>query len=378
MIELYDNLMKLCAESDKGKFFYTDFVSPFETKFRIFSYNYASYSDWLLDDALECRGIMFEMDDNGPVRIAARPMEKFFNLGENPMTMDLNLDEVVLVTAKADGSLVSTYMDQTNIAFKSKGSIKSSQAAEALQVFKQPHREAFRARVTEITEAGYTCNMEYVAPTNRIVLPYQERDLILLNVRHNETGEYIPYPELFKDAALRPFLVEAYDPASIENVRGMKEIEGFVYELASGQKFKMKTEWYCALHHTKDSINNNERLFEVVVAGGADDVIAMFTGDDYAREKVNAFTIVHLDYLSNTLGLLLDAQKQLAGKDRREFAIKGQELCKPYPGLFSVLMNTYQRPQETEQTIAQINKVFLKNHKLYIPLDYQAEVILPE
>lgn len=378
MIELYDNLMKLCAESDKGKFFYTDFVSPFETKFRIFSYNYASYSDWLLDDALECRGIMFEMDDNGPVRIAARPMEKFFNLGENPMTMDLNLDEVVLVTAKADGSLVSTYMDQTNIAFKSKGSIKSSQAAESLQVFKQPHREAFRARVTEITEAGYTCNMEYVAPTNRIVLPYQERDLILLNVRHNETGEYIPYPELFKDAALRPFLVEAYDLVSIENVRGMKEIEGFVYELASGQKFKLKTEWYCALHHTKDSINNNERLFEVVVAGGADDVIAMFTGDDYAREKVNAFTIVHLDYLSNTLGLLLDAQKQLAGKDRREFAIKGQELCKPYPGLFSVLMNTYQRPQETEQTIAQINKVFLKNHKLYIPLDYQAEVILPE
>lgn len=378
MIELYDNLMKLCAESDKGKFFYTDFVSPFETKFRIFSYNYASYSDWLLDDALECRGIMFEMDDNGPVRIAARPMEKFFNLGENPMTIGLNLDEVVLVTAKADGSLVSTYMDQTNIAFKSKGSIKSSQAAEALQVFKQPHREAFRARVTEITEAGYTCNMEYVAPTNRIVLPYQERDLILLNVRHNETGEYIPYPELFKDAALRPFLVEAYDPASIENVRGMKEIEGFVYELASGQKFKMKTEWYCALHHTKDSINNNERLFEVVVAGGADDVIAMFTGDDYAREKVNAFTLAHLDYLSTTLGLLLDAQKQLAGKDRREFAIKGQELCKPYPGLFSVLMNTYQRPQETEQTIAQINKVFLKNHKLYIPLDYQAEVILPE
>lgn len=378
MIELYDNLMKLCAESEKGKFFYTDFVSPFETKFRIFSYNYASYSDWLLDDALECRGIMFEMDDNGPVRIAARPMEKFFNLGENPMTMDLNLDEVVLVTAKADGSLVSTYMDQTNIAFKSKGSIKSSQAAESLQVFKQPHREAFRARVTEITEAGYTCNMEYVAPTNRIVLPYQERDLILLNVRHNETGEYIPYPELFKDAALRPFLVEAYDLVSIENVRGMKEIEGFVYELASGQKFKLKTEWYCALHHTKDSINNNERLFEVVVAGGADDVIAMFTGDDYAREKVNAFTVTHLDYLSNTLGLLLDAQKQLAGKDRREFAIKGQELCKPYPGLFSVLMNTYQRPQETEQTIAQINKVFLKNHKLYIPLDYQAEVILPE
>ena len=378
MIELYDNLMKLCAESEKGKFFYTDFVSPFETKFRIFSYNYASYSDWLLDDALECRGIMFEMDADGPVRIAARPMEKFFNLGENPLTMDINMDEVALVMTKADGSLVSTYMDQTNIAFKSKGSIKSSQAAEALQVFKQEHRIAFRERVTEITEAGYTCNMEYVAPTNRIVLPYQERDLILLNVRHNETGEYIPYQDLFKDAALRPFLVEAYDPATIENVRDMKEIEGFVYELVDGRKFKVKTEWYCALHHTKDSVNNNQRLFEVVVAGGADDVIAMFTGDDYAREKVNAFTLTHLDYLSNTLGLLLDAQKQLAGKDRREFAIKGQELCKPYPGLFSVLMNTYQRPQETEQTIAQINNVFLKNHKLYIPADYQADVILPE
>ncbi|WP_333997418.1 RNA ligase, partial [Pseudomonas aeruginosa] len=68
------------------KFFYKDFTSPFGTQFRIFSYNFASYTDWCLDDALECRGIMFEIDENGPVRIASRPMEKFFNLNETPFT----------------------------------------------------------------------------------------------------------------------------------------------------------------------------------------------------------------------------------------------------------------------------------------------------
>ncbi len=61
MQELFNNLMELCKDSQR-KFFYSDDVSASRRTYRIFSYNYASYSDWLLPDALECRGIMFEMD----------------------------------------------------------------------------------------------------------------------------------------------------------------------------------------------------------------------------------------------------------------------------------------------------------------------------
>ena len=89
MKELFDNLMALQDPNDISKFFYKDVVTQPGTKCRIFSYNYAAYSDWLLPGALESRGIMFELDENDqPVRIMARPMEKFFNYAEFDVTFE--------------------------------------------------------------------------------------------------------------------------------------------------------------------------------------------------------------------------------------------------------------------------------------------------
>lgn len=88
MQELFDNLMNLINEKEKVKFFYKDFVSPFGKTYRIFSYQFATYEDWLKPDALYCRGIMFEIEDEKPVQIVARPMEKFFNIGE--LNIDIN------------------------------------------------------------------------------------------------------------------------------------------------------------------------------------------------------------------------------------------------------------------------------------------------
>ena len=84
---LFDNLMNLCSD-DNNTFFFVDTTSSMQSKFRIFSYYIASYSEWLKPDALECRGIMFELDDNNnPIRVAARPPKKFFNLFENPFLL---------------------------------------------------------------------------------------------------------------------------------------------------------------------------------------------------------------------------------------------------------------------------------------------------
>ena len=61
-------------------------------------------------------------------------------------------------------------------------------------------------RLKELAEDGFTANFEFVAPTNRIVLAYQEMKIILLNIRENE--------KLRKDAkkadvvAHKPGLVE--------------------------------------------------------------------------------------------------------------------------------------------------------------------------
>lgn len=379
MINLYNNLISLCDTSDKSKFYYKDVKSPFGTTLRIFNYNYASYTDWCKPDALECRGIMFVMEDGLPVRIAARPMEKFFNLGETPFTMNLDYTKIVLATAKEDGSLISSFVDCGTLLFKSKGSIYSPQAQEALQVIRRNENEAFRERIKEITADGYTCNLEYVAPTNRVVLEYQERALVLLNIRCNDTGEYVPYSVLHADGALRPYLVEGYtfDTSNldfIKEIQSQEGIEGFIFEMENGLRFKLKTEWYSALHHTKDSINNNTRLYEAIVAGASDDMKGLFIGDVYANEKIEYFEEVHRQYLAEAIQDVETVYEQVRGKERRDYAIEAQDKLRN-KNLFNIVMQSYNDGLDYETLVDKINKVFLKNHKLYIPDHYK---VIPE
>ncbi|AHY25208.1 RNA ligase and tail fiber protein attachment catalyst [Pectobacterium bacteriophage PM2] len=377
MKTLFNNLMTLCENSDGSNFFYKDFTSPFGTVFRIFNYNYASYTDWLRPDALECRGIMFEIDETGqPVRIAARPMEKFFNLNETPFTMNLDLSKTVLVTAKEDGSLISSFVDNNTLFMKSKGSIYSDQSAEALQFIIRQENAELMQKVKLMADAGYTCNFEYVSPTNRIVLDYKDKNLVLLNVRNIETGDYVPHQELFKDAVLRKYLVKAIsinaDEDFVEEIRAMEGIEGFIFELKDGLKFKLKTTWYSALHHTKDSINNNQRLFESILASASDDLKAMFAGDAYSINKIEIFEAIHRAYLTKSIAYIESVYSDNRGKARKDYVEKAQAYLnsKESAGLFSIVMKAYTAGIDYDTLIPQINKVFMKEHKSYIPTIY--------
>lgn len=379
MNELFKNLMALVDPNDISKFFFKDFHTQLGTKCRVFSYNYASYSDWLLPGALEARGIMFELDDKDePVRIMARPMEKFFNLEENPFTMDLDLSELEYAMTKADGSLISTYVDQGILFTKSKASINSSQAIEAKQLLLDIRYKELNQRALELALDGFTCNFEYVAPNNRIVLSYDKKDLILLNVRHNETGEYVPINELKADPILRKYLIEVYPPRDdvdanqmITEIREMVDIEGFVFQHSSGLKFKLKTEWYSNLHRVKDTLNNSEALFMVVVAGGSDDMKSLFT-DDLSRSKIESFEIAFLNYLKNTTQFVFELQTKLKGADRKTYAIECQTILRNSDQLelFGVMMELY-KGADQEQTIKNINAVFMKNYKKYVPEGFE-------
>lgn len=374
MKTLFKNLMALCT--DESKFFYRDYESSLGMKYRVFSYNYASYNDWLLPDAMECRGIMFEMSQAGkPLRIASRPMEKFFNLNETPFTMNLDLSKVEYMMTKADGSLVSTYIDKDRVRFKSKSSIHSEQAVFASAMLESLEHQDLRDALYELAMNGYTANFEYVSPANRVVLQYEAKQLILLNVRDNDTGEYVPYDNLMTDGVLRRYLVEAFEVPEgdfVTDIRGREGIEGFVMVMEDGLRFKLKTEWYCALHHTKDSITNNERLFEVVVANGADDLRGMFSTDAFAIEKVEIFETVYRNYLALALTQCQSFYASHRGKSRKEYAGLAQVETKAagLEMLFGVIMKMYEGTMDVDTLMDSIAKMFLKNSKRYIPKKY--------
>src|SRR5579872_1005416 len=185
--QLYDQLMHLVTIGDA--FYFKDFPADHPEKmYRIFNYRLASYSDWLHPGALDTRGTMFLVDRQGNFDdLVCRPPRKFFNLGENPFTLDLSLDDLVMCMVKEDGSLMSTYIHTNGeLRLKSKGSTGSTQANDAMKFLKtQP---ALLADLRFLASRDFTVNLEWCAPWNRIVVGYQEPTLIGLSIIDNQTG----------------------------------------------------------------------------------------------------------------------------------------------------------------------------------------------
>lgn len=333
-IKLYNDLMTLVANNEA--FYFQDFKLDGKT-YRIFNYRLASYTDFQAPGATECRGIMFELNDTNVIRLAAMPMEKFWNLNENPNTMNLDLTQIDEILLKADGSLMSTYTHNETMMLKSKGSIASEQCLAAMDWINADDNRKFRSAIQYVEGLDYTVNLEWCSPIHRIVIGYAKPHLKVLNARNRTTGEYMTRAMLemyFGDNLVD--LVKPADPvAFVNSIPAMTDdIEGYVVRLKSGQRVKIKTEKYMSLHHAKDSVNNPRRLFEAIIDEGIDDLRSMFYTDAVAMGIIDDMQ-VRVDHLYNGMVKLVEefytTNKHL---DRKDYAIKGQaELDRLYFGL---------------------------------------------
>jgi T4 RnlA family RNA ligase len=342
-IELFDQLVKLTKETEA--FYKQEFLLD-DKIYWIFNYRLATYTDFMLPGALWCRGTMFEVTKDGDcVRLASLPMPKFFNINENPMTMNLDLNEIDWIEVKSDGSLMSTYMHNGELRLKSKGSLFSEQAIDAMKWLDQPENADLKKKLKSAEVHGNTVNLEWVAPWNRIVLGYLEPRLIVLNsidviqVDWNLKG----YIDLWFSEWMNA-LVNMQSGLShkefIEQVPSMlDDIEGFIFVMKNGQRVKIKTDKYISLHHAKDSINNPRRLYECILDEGVDDLRSMFATDalamktiDDMQEKVSTL----YNHVVYTVEKAYEDNKHLVRKD---FAIKMKADINDL--LFGLVMNLY-------------------------------------
>lgn len=354
---------------DSEAFYFTDQIVAGRT-YRIFNYRLASYTEFMRPNGIESRGHTFELDSNGDVlALVALPMQKFWNLGENPAVMNLDLSKIHRIMDKLDGSLISTVrlygsVNGSSYLVKTKGSFFSDQAVAARKLLDSPEYAALDYFCESMTvDHGYTVNMEYCAPDNRIVVGYEKAMLRVLNVRSREDGSYLSHDEILAEGCPPEMLVETFEAPSnprewIDSVNRMKGREGFVVELTSGTWFKLKTEEYSALHKTKDNINSPRKLFEVCVYEGADDMRGLFRDDPLAISLINdmeALVAKAYNHLSAVVESFYQANK---GLDRKSYAIKGQaELAAD--GVFSLAMNAYiGKPVD-------LKEFMLKNYKRF-------------
>jgi RNA ligase len=344
--KIYDDLMKLVEAGES--FYYVDQVLditddgyPVSTSvlaqvtYRIFLYRLASYQQWLHPSALHARGITYELDANGePFALVSWPFEKFFNLHENPMTMDLDLSNPLEIQMKEDGSLISTVASANGLWLKSKGSLFSEQAMDAMAwLHKDENTHLYKWLRRQVFTCCRTVMMEWTAPHNRIVVPYEKPGLTILAMRDDETGEYVDIYEAGYDVSeylVRNFVDEIDDvDAFVESIADREGIEGFVIRLESGQRVKIKTEWYKKLHHIKDSINSPRRLFENVVYDTIDDVRANFYDDPHALAMIDEMVdrvIPVYNHMVDTVERFYERNKHM---ERKDYAILGQKELEP-------------------------------------------------
>lgn len=331
--QLYVDLMALTKDD---AFYFQDFDLE-GVNYRIFNYRLASYTEFQKPGAMECRGVMFVVSDETPVRLASLPMPKFFNLHENPLTMNLDLSKVDTVEVKADGSLMSTYVHHEYIRLKSKGSLFSEQAIDAMKWLETQPELAKRLKRLDLM--GWTVNLEWCAPWNRIVIGYENAHLKVLNARHRETGEFMDRASL-EDWCGRSHVIDRVDTNGlnvatfVQSIPAMlDDIEGYVARIGD-LWFKVKTEKYLSLHHAKDSVNNPRRLFEAILDEGIDDLRSLFYTDAVAMKMIDEMQdkVDHLyNHMVKTVEDFYAANKHM---ERKDYAIKGQtELDRLFFGL---------------------------------------------
>jgi len=377
--QLYKDLMTLCETNEA--FFFKDF--PIDTgrvrggAYRIFNYRLATYTDFLLPGALECRGITYRIDADGNMMyIVSRPMEKFFNAGENPSTIGLSYDNVEQIMMKEDGSLISTYLDvHGNLKLKTKGSLSSEQALDAMEWLASPGMGDIARALYYYARHNYTVNMEWVAPHNRIVIQYPRPALVVLNIRHNHTGEYVKpyeYTDALYDIAVKdyaPWEDCQYMPAGdqlVDFIHGRENFEGVVVRLGSGQHVKIKTKWYTVLHAAKDSIDNPKALIATVLSEGLDDLRSLFVDNTDALARMDMYEYVvatNFNHLMNMLTTFHKIQMNVPST-RKDYAINAKEFWEDQTEFFGVQMNMFVRPGQSVEDA--VKAVMLKNYKNYV------------
>lgn len=333
-MDLYAKLEALVASNEA--FYYKDY-NFFGQVMRVFNYRLASYTDFLQEGALECRGTTFQQANDGNWVLICRPFKKFFRVYENPFTMDLPFENITGMFDKADGSLINSFRDLAGrVSVKSKQDFNSIQAVMAREFLAQEENAQFRKEIESLTNDGFTIMMELISPANQIVVQYPETDLKVLGIRHNGTGSINCSAHFFshKYPTLASKFVKTYDIPNVllyrpkewldEYAAELEGIEGYVFHFSNGMMAKFKTKWYDSLHFLKDSVNSDRRLFEAIIDETIDDVKAMLHTDEFSLNRIQEMeskVVPRYNHLVHTVEDFYTTNKLL---DRKSYAIKGQ------------------------------------------------------
>lgn len=255
----------------------------------------------------ECRGLLFNKDGS----LLSRRLHKFFNMGEREETLpgNISFQRPHHILNKEDGSMVSPYMDpQEHIKWvfeQAKGYTQRvfwgtmmgwTDVAQGCETYISQANYDYEGFARDCISNGWTPIFEWCSPDARIVLKHERARLVLLAIRHNQTGVYKTYEEVceWSDRYGIP-VVESLgcvtdDPATFMNrVHGETNIEGYVVQFNNGHAMKLKTSWYLRFHKAKENLVFEKDVWNLILEGDVDDVMPVLM--DHDRDRLEVFQV---------------------------------------------------------------------------------------
>lgn len=263
--------------------------------------------------SLECRGLKFNLLGN----IIARPLHKFFNVGEDGIHPDLSQEHEVLV--KLNGSMIHPAPIGGANRFMTRGGITDvSQTAEILF-------PDILSRCGALLDRRITPIFEYVGPDNRIVVRYDRAELVLIAARETISGRYLRTSELRGLVnELSGTLVSPYT-GPIERVVDLKGVEGVVLAFPDGFRAKIKARDYVLRHRARDNLHRERTALLLVLNQQVDDISTYLADKDFTA--LESYSVAIHEYVRTLERWLSSTLTRFDNLSRKEIALN----IKTYP-----------------------------------------------
>ena len=275
----------------------------------------------------KCRGLIMDSSD----RIIANPFQKFFNLGEEGMTIENLPSEIPQITEKVSGSLGILYDNMDSPAISTRGSFESPMAVWGTNWLSEKgfQMSDFKKEHTYLFEILYR--------ENKIICDYNTEELVLLAVRHTVTGDEINHIEEAERLGITP--VRAFNLslneaiAMLNDMKGEKQ-EGFVVKYNNGLRVKLKCDDYVRIHRIISGFSR-KHIIEAMENGNT-----MFLNElpDELHNEAKAI----INEIEEKRELIMKSAKTIAEKAKKLETRKEQALLilqSEYPGVSFTLLD---------------------------------------
>jgi len=237
VLELIRNIVK--EEKKIGEFQFNDYIS----------FDYEDGVMFPIDDTFEsaikkeCRGLIISSITG---KVLARRFHKFFNINERNEVLIEKIDFTgCQITEKIDGSLVTPVLLDNGELFWLTRKVKIQEVEE----FVIKSEFDYTKFIMKYIKENITPMFEWI-DNNRIpgMLYYSEKQLILIALRHNITGEYIEIPEDVTIPTAKKYVITDIN-IFIKSVQESTNREGVVISVPNGEKYKLKSFWYVNMYY---------------------------------------------------------------------------------------------------------------------------------